>query len=393
MEETERRKEAVRRYLAGEHAGLICEELGRSERWLYKWLQRFRNNENDWAESQSRAPNNVPHKTDSAIEKIIIDTRKKLENQKYAQVGSMAILWELKNLNLDYDLPSTRTIERILHRNNLTEASESYEPKGTDYPSVSANCAHKIQQADFVGPRYIEGDGRFYCLNLIDCCTRVVTINPSRSKKNSNVTSALLSSWKSIPAPDYLQLDNALCFRGSNRYPRSFGLVIRLCLHLGITPVFIPPQEPWRNGVIERFQGTFEKLFFRSQKFDNFDHLQSEASVFETFHNQNHRYGVCQGMTPVELEKKYPSNQNPLPGDFDLPDKLFIEPGEIHLVRFIRSDQKLDVFGIDFSMPESLMYEYVKAVIDTGSQSMTVFHDNESIQTFPFEVSQRPMKL
>lgn len=393
MEETERRKEAVRRYLAGENAGLICDELGRSKRWLYKWLERFRTNENDWANSQSRAPNNVPHKTDSAIEKIIIDTRKKLEDQKYAQIGSMAILWELKNLNLGCDLPSTRTIERILHRNNLTQASGSYEPKGTDYPSVSASCAHKIQQADFVGPRYIEGDGRFYCLNLIDCCSRIVTINPSRSKKNSNVTSALLSSWKNIPAPDYLQLDNALCFRGSNRYPRSFGLVIRLCLHLGITPVFIPPQEPWRNGVIERFQGTFEKLFFRSQNFNNFDHLQNEASVFETFHNQNHRYGVCQGMTPIELERKHPTSQDPLPEDFDLPDKLFIEPGEIHLVRLIRSDQKLDVFGIDFSMPDSVMYEYVKAVIDTGSQSMSVFHDDETIETFPFKVSQRPMEL
>jgi transposase InsO family protein len=43
--------------------------------------------------------------------------------------------------------------------------------------------------------------------------------------------------------PDFLQLDNGLCFRGGNRYPRSFGIVLKLCLLLGIEVVFIIAYE------------------------------------------------------------------------------------------------------------------------------------------------------
>jgi hypothetical protein len=48
--------------------------------------------------------------------------------------------------------------------------------------------------------------------------------------------------------PDYLQMDNELSFRGSNRYPRSFGPLIRLSLSENITPIFIPPGEPGAMG-------------------------------------------------------------------------------------------------------------------------------------------------
>lgn len=393
MEEENRRKEAVNRYLAGENPKLVCEELGRSKRWLYKWVKRFRNGTKKWFKSRSKSPKTIPNKTDPKVEKKVADTRRKLENQKYSQIGSMAILWELKNLNSDIDIPSNRTIERIIHRNNFTCPSNEYEPKGTNYPAVKANVAHKIQQTDFVGPRHIKGDGRFYCLNLMDCCSRRVTINPSRRKNNANVTSSLTDSWKQMPLPMYLQMDNALCFRGSNRYPRSFGFVVRLCLHLGVTPVFIPPNEPWRNGIIERFHGTFKNIFFRSQHFENFDEFKKEAPVFQNFHNQKHRYGTCGGLTPVELEEKYPGDRKPLTEDFKPPKKLFIEPGEIHLIRLIRSDQILDIFGLNFSMSESVIYEYVKAVINTESQNMSVFHDGKVIKTFPFKVSQKSLQL
>ena len=112
---------------------------------------------------------------------------------------------------------------------------------------------NNIHQADFVGPRYIKGDGRFYSLNIMDLFSHQVYLESRRTKEDWQVASGLLRSWKAIGLPDYLQLDNELSFRGSNRYPRSFGVVIRLCLHFGVTPVFIPIDEPWRNGEIERF--------------------------------------------------------------------------------------------------------------------------------------------
>jgi len=95
-------------------------------------------------------------------------------------------------------------------------------------------------------------------------------IESQRSKADQQVANSLLRCWKTIGLPDYLQLDNQLNFRGSNRYPRALGLVIRLCLHFEVTPVFIPIGEPWRNGYIEKFNDTYNKKFFRRQWFPSY---------------------------------------------------------------------------------------------------------------------------
>ena len=86
----------------------------------------------------------------------------------------------------------------------------------------------------------------------------------------------------------YLQMDNILSLRGSNQYPHSLGLVIHLCLYLGIEPIFIPIREPWRNGIVKHFQNVFDKMFFRTQYFKDFAYLCQQAKDFKVFHNQNH---------------------------------------------------------------------------------------------------------
>jgi hypothetical protein len=46
--------------------------------------------------------------------------------------------------------------------------------------------------------------------------------------------------WKRLGIPNRIQVDNAFTFVGSSRHPRSMGPLIRLCLHSGVEPWFIP---------------------------------------------------------------------------------------------------------------------------------------------------------
>jgi len=178
--------------------------------------------------------------------------------------------------------------------------------------------------------------------------------------------------------------------RGSNRYPHSFGLVIRLCLHLGIQPIFIPVSEPWRNGIIEKFQDVFDKMFFRSQYFMNFSHLVSQAREFEAFHDNNHRYSTLDGKTPAQ---KRSGDIRFLSKDFKLPDKLGIANGYVHIVRFVRSNRILDIFGEKFSMPTQLEYEYVWATIDTGCQTLSIYHDSQLVEKFDYPLPKTYIEL
>ena len=121
----------------------------------------------------------------------------------------------------------------------------------------------------------------------------------------SVIVEALVAARLRLGIPRILQVDNELSFRGSNRYPRSFGLLIRLCLYLGVEVCFIPEGEPWRNGIIERFNDVYDKLFFRSRKFGGREHLRSELPRFERFHNTQHRYAKLGQATPAQVHSRF----------------------------------------------------------------------------------------
>jgi len=309
----------------------------------------------------------------------VIETRKYLENQCYAQIGALNISLYMREKGITP--PSISTINRILKQSNLVKKRTPYDPKGVDYPSLTITQSNHLHQLDILGPRYLKTDGRFYFANIIDAYDRRCNINPSRGKTRKDITHSLIRCWQMLGTPAYLQMDNILPTRGSNRYPHSFGLVIRLCLHLGVQPVFIPIKEPWRNGIIERFQNVFDKIFFCSQQFHSFSHLLEEAKNFKRFHNQNHRYSTLKGKMPTE---QFSGNIKPLPLTFKLPNELNIAPGYIHLIRFIRSDRVLDIFGEKYIMPGDVEYQYVWATIDTTKEKLIVHHDSKLIKEFDF---------
>ena len=381
------RKEAIRRYLSGEPPKSIYESLKKSKRWFFKWLVRYQKTNPDWFKDQSKAPHIITAKVDEDVENLVISVRKRLEDIKYAQIGANNIQWEIKKLDIE-PLP-VWTINRILKRNNLVSKRKiSYEPRGRNYPEiVELQDINALHQADLVGPRYIKGDGRFYSLNVMDIRSHRIKLNPIRSKRDEEIANALISTWKTLGIPEYVQFDNELSFYGSPKHPHHLGLVLRLCLSLDIQPIFIPQGEPWRNGVIEKFNDTFDKNFFRIQVFRDFSHLVKEAKVFEKFHNESHRYSVLKGKTPNELTKKEKFEPFLLPEEFKLSKQpIPIEDGAIHLVRFIRSDRILNIFGEHFQMPLDVVYEYVVATILTEIHALKITCGDEIVKFFEYRL-------
>ena len=105
---------------------------------------------------------------------------------------------------------------------------------------------------DLAGTGYIKGGGMFYSINLMDITMHSCFVKAVRTKSSAGIVSAIAQFWQTHGLPDALQMDNELSFRGSKRYPRSFGSVVRFALSQGVAPVYIPLEEPWRNGIIEK---------------------------------------------------------------------------------------------------------------------------------------------
>jgi transposase len=386
--EEELRIEAIKRYLGGEKPSVIYKDLERSKKWFFKWLKRYKEIGHDWHKDLSRTPKSSPRALDQKMERLIVQTRKQLEKTKYAQIGAIAIAWKLTKLNIDP--PPIWTINRVLKRNNLTKKrKKGYQPKGKSYPYITIDSPNKLHQADIIGPRHLYSKERFYSLNAMDIFRHKVKIVSVPYKNADRIREALLTIWKSLGIPTYSQFDNQQAFSGSERRPRWFGKVIRLCLALDIEPVFVPYKEPWRMAEIEKFNDVWNKRFFRAQQFKSFSHLQEEEKMFELFHNTNHCYSVLKGMTPQAFENTLNYRPKLLDSEFSLKDVSYKQDGKVHLIRFIRSDRMLNIFGEKFLLKPDCQYEYVRATIYVKEQCLQVFLFDEAVHEFKYTLPKR----
>jgi len=318
----EERIVAVRRYLSGDPIESIYKDLGRTEQWLFKWVKRYDPTNPKWCESRSCAPHNIPNKTPMEIEKTVLSIRDRLKSANEF-CGALAIQWAMEDLGYEKVI-SESTIKAILARYGKIESRKSsgrYKPKNIPYPKIEPNGKPNIlHEMDFLGPRYLKGGFRFYGLNIMDIGTHRVALSISKNQCDYTVVDTLLSSWQRLGIPRYLQMDNQLPFTGSNRYPRAFGSVIRLCLYLGVEPIFIPIREPRRNGHIERFQQTYKKMFLNKYYFNNPDELLRGLNDFEKRHNKRYRYSCLRGKTPMQALFDSGGNIKKLPEGFQVPD-------------------------------------------------------------------------
>ncbi len=139
MSEHELRQEAVRRRLEGESPTEIALALGRTTRWVRKWVPRYGEEagSDSWAESRSRVPHHSPTRTSGELETLILDARTRLVANPRAQYGALAIQWELRRVGVD-PIPPARTIERVLARAKVTQPRRrqpGYVSKGVPYPA------------------------------------------------------------------------------------------------------------------------------------------------------------------------------------------------------------------------------------------------------------------
>src|SRR5260370_37097412 len=79
------------------------------------------------------------------------------------------------------------------------------------------------------------------------------------------------------------------------------GGLIRLCLGQGVEPWFIPLAEPWRNGVVEKFNDHYRGGFLRKIGMKSADELGPQSLLFEQKHNSRYRYSKLQGTTPLAV--------------------------------------------------------------------------------------------
>lgn len=386
MSEEELRQEAVRRRLAGESPTEIAVALGRTTRWVRKWVARHDSDggNGDWVESRSRAPHSSPRRTSDELEALILAARARLVANPRAQYGSLAIQWELRRVGV-VEIPPARTIERVLARHGVSQPRRrqpSYVPKGVPYPTPVGVEPGTTHQVDMVGPRHLFGAAQFHALNLVDVGSHLAGNDIVTELRPPLLASSLAGIWTQVGVPAVAQFDNHANFRGGIQPAwQYFSPIVATCLDLGVTPRFIPVREPWRNGVIEHFNDVWNKSFFRTEVFTSIEHLRAENAAFIDFHNTHHRYSAHGGATPNQIWDG--RLRRPLSTAYRPPTRLPAQ-GRIEVIRYIRSNRLVDLFGKRITVAEDQTHQYVTAIIKVRAKRVIVvtldgeiIHDGE----------------
>jgi putative transposase len=102
--------------------------------------------------------------------------------------------------------------------------------------------------------------------------------------------------------------------------------------------------------------------------------------------NAHYRYSKLAGRTPnaalasSAVRLRFPSAaapRHPLPKP---------ESGRYHLIRFVRHDRRIDIFGESFRVPAEAVYAYVRATVDVARQHLTIRLDEKVIDQHRYEV-------
>lgn len=106
------------------------------------------------------------------------------------------------------------------------------------------------------------------------------------------------------------------------------------------------------------------------------EHLRAENAAFTAFHNEHHRYSAHHGASPAEVW--HGRLRAPLSTGYQPPGRLPTR-GRIEVIRYVRSNRRVDLFGKRILVAEDHTHQYVTAIIKVRSRKVLVITLNGEI--------------
>jgi putative transposase len=384
-------QQAVALYLQGWNKSEIARKVQRSRRWVHRWISRYEMESSTVSlQDYSRAPKQIGWAYPERIKSMVLQLRVERERGKrakyqYALVSAQAIYYELRELRVS-PLPSPRTIHLWLKQAGRIPERKVRKAPNPSYPELPCEAVNDVQELDFKGPLYLKDHAhKYYLMVLRDKMSKKAALRVLATKSMDAIVDFLVSAWQKMGCPRYLKMDNCLDFRGSNLYPRSPSKLVRVCLDLGIQPVFIPLREPWRNGVVENLNGLLARFLFRTHTFETEKQLYQAVQRMETTLNTMHRLPALQGKTPQEFTAANDRLRHP-PARYDWRMRdLRLLKGKVTFIRFVRKSGRITLTAKDkFLIGKKYKWQYVLANVEIAKKRLNLIWQGKHIKSFDY---------
>ncbi len=365
------RRKALRLTLRGVRREEILQCIARSSSWLHKWQKRFAQFGWPGLHSYARRPQRLACRYAARTRRLVVQARLRLVKRKVGLIGPKAIQQELRTAKLLRRVPSISTLRRILHDHGLIKqprpSPRVYFPQPTPTP-------HYLLHAMDWTARYLEGGPKVFAFHTIELQTHAIAQTLSTDKSGLTVRGHALKAWQTLGLPDGLQMDNDSAFSGGSKAPRLFGDFVRLCLALGIEPIFLPVGEPKRNGVVERLNGLWSHAFWNRRHFRSVAHVKRAGPDFAAWYEHHYYPPALNGLAPCQARRPGRRLRLTEKALRVLPSELPITAGRLHFIRRVEEGGMIRVLNEPWKVDKRLAGQYVWATIVTHKRRLEMYH-------------------
>ncbi len=246
-------------------------EFGVSRGAAAYWVARARGRRLDRVAFANRKPGRASNRTPARLEQRILSTRRALRDKSVlGEYGPDAISLALQQNHTVEQVPSRITIYRVLARHGVLDGVHRQRrpapPKGWYLPNLAAGQA-ELDSFDFIEDLKIAGGPLVNVLTGTSLHGALAEAWIMERPSARATLQALVERWRREGLPTYAQFDNDTIFQGAHQFADTVGRISRLCLALGVVPVFAPPREPGFQNSIEGFNALWQSKVWQRHHF------------------------------------------------------------------------------------------------------------------------------
>ena len=354
---------AIRR---GQSLHALASRFNVSVPTVQRWHDRAKDQRLDRVcfDDLSRAPHKVANRTSLKVERQVLQIRTFLkEESALGEFGAQAIHRELLRRGIK-PVPCLRTIGNILSRHGaLDYCRRMRHPapgKGWYLPEV-ADALAELDEFDFVEGLIIKGGSEVEVLNVISLHGGVVGSFPQSPFNTEAALRAILRHWREVGLPDYAQFDNDTRFQGPHQHADTIGRVIKLCLAVGVVPVFAPPREHGLQNGVESYNGRWqEKVWSRF-------HYQDRAQL----QKQSRKYVSAYRKKNAARNERAPRRRAfPKRWQFDAQAQV---SGRIIFIRRTSDKGTVDLLGHRFEVAAHWVHRLIRCEVDIDAREIRFY--------------------
>jgi transposase InsO family protein len=260
---------------------------------VHRWVARYLSGQLAGLADRSHRPHFSPRQAAEMVEAAVAEMRR-----EHPRWGSRRIRLEMLRKPGPWaaeavEVPSERTIDRILHRQGLLRARPRKRPRES-YQRFERPGPMQLWQMDIVGGirlvSPVTGELReAKVVTAVDDHSRYCVIAKVERATGRAVCLALAEALARFGVPEEVNTDNGKQFTGRfGRHGTRNGEVLfdKICRRNGITHRLTAPASPNQNGKVERFHGTFRPDFLDvAGPFTSVDEAQAAVDPWVAHYN------------------------------------------------------------------------------------------------------------